>query len=262
MERAVRPCLPITFPTSAEATRRRSTVFSSLATACTSTACGSLPAVAYRRDSVLASSHRPQRPNHCRIVSAIYCRPDAFRNRPWLECLHDRALDRFPVVVSSVFLRILRGDCRGGISRQQLGHAFGELRSLAGPVLDPLPLQIDGGGIGAGIVRAYDFNRPAIAGPILFNNNHTIIRLLPCTEASQTNHQHRRKSFQIFFPDRGQIRVGFWGSRSAGKILIAHRSQRSSIAGSSVLRKSVTQGEGVRRPRPGSWGRVALSTPE
>ena len=41
IERAVRPCLPITFPTSEGATFKRRIVFSSRATACTSTACGS-----------------------------------------------------------------------------------------------------------------------------------------------------------------------------------------------------------------------------
>ena len=93
---------------------------------------------------------------------------------------------------------------RGGgrrIGGEQLGHTFGELCSVAGPVLYALTLQIDGGRIGPWVIGAHHLDRPAIAGTVLLNYNNTIIRLLPCTEASQTNHQHRRKSFQIFFPD-------------------------------------------------------------
>src|ERR1700733_886080 len=120
----------------------------------------------------------------------------------------DRALNRFSCsYVQSV---LSRGGCRA-ICRKQLGHAFGELCSVTGPVLYPLTLQVDCGGIGARVVSTHYLDRPAIAGTILFNHNNSIIRLLPCTEASQTNHQHRRKSFQIFFPDG--VKSGWaWGS--------------------------------------------------
>src|ERR1700722_5960382 len=102
------------------------------------------------------------------------------------------------------------------IGREQFGHAFGELCSVAGPVLYALTLQIYSGRTGAWVIGAHYLDRPAIAGTVLLNHNNAIIRLLPCTEASQTNHQHRRTSFQIFFPD--WVKSGrVWGREERGK---------------------------------------------
>src|ERR1700691_4015136 len=100
--------------------------------------------------------------------------------------------------------------CSRRVGGQQFGHTLGELCSVAGPVLYALTLQIDGGRIGAWVIGPHHLDRPAIASTVLLNHNNTIIRLLPCTEASQTNHQHRRESFQIFFPDG--VKSGWvWG---------------------------------------------------
>src|ERR1700722_6254709 len=148
--------------------------------------------------------------------------------------LHDRALNRF---CGGCVQSVLRRGCGRAVSRQQLGYAFGGLCSVVGPVLDALTLQIDGGRAGARVVRAHHLDRPAVAGAVLLNHNNTIIRLLPCTEASQTNHQHRRKSFQKLFPDG--LKSGWVWDRDgwAGQLSSGTLSQQLSIAGSSALRK-------------------------
>jgi hypothetical protein len=103
------------------------------------------------------------------------------------------------------------------VGGEQLGYTFGKLCSVVGPVLYALTLQIDGGRIGAWVIGAHHLDRPPIAGTVLLNYNNTIIRLLPCTEASQTNHQQRRKSFQIFFPEG--VKSGWvWGNGEREKI--------------------------------------------
>ena len=53
-------------------------------------------------------------------------------------------------------------------------------------MLYALTLQIYSGWAGAWVIGAHYLDRPAIAGTVLLNHNNTIIRLLPCTEASQT----------------------------------------------------------------------------
>ncbi len=59
----------------------------------------------------------------------------------------------------------LGGDGGGGGSRfDQLGDALGELCALGDPVVDAFALEVDGGGVGAGIVGAYNLDRTAIAG--------------------------------------------------------------------------------------------------
>ena len=59
----------------------------------------------------------------------------------------------------------LGGDgCGGGNRFDQLGDALGELCALADPVVDAVALEIEGSGVGAGIVGAYNLDRTAIAG--------------------------------------------------------------------------------------------------
>ena len=55
-------------------------------------------------------------------------------------------------------------------------------------MLDPVAFEIDGGGVGAGIVGAYDFERTAIAGLPLLDHHDTVVRLLTGAEARKTNH--------------------------------------------------------------------------
>jgi hypothetical protein len=75
-------------------------------------------------------------------------------------------------------------------SRKQLAHALGKLRAVAGPVVNTVALQLYRGRSRTRIVGAHNFNRPAIARTVLFNHNYTVMRLLPRSNARQTNHQH------------------------------------------------------------------------
>ena len=74
---------------------------------------------------------------------------------------------------------------------QELADGFGELCAFAGPVVDAVALEVNGGGLGAGVIGADHFDRAAIAGAILFDDNDAIVGLLTGANARQTNHQHR-----------------------------------------------------------------------
>ena len=78
-----------------------------------------------------------------------------------------------------------------GRLREQLADSIGELGSVAGPVSNAVALQFQAGGAGPWIIGADDFDRPAIAGTIFFNDNDAVVRLLSRTNARQTDHQHR-----------------------------------------------------------------------
>ena len=80
---------------------------------------------------------------------------------------------------------------RSGRRFEQLLNPVRELSSLAGPVIDALALDVDGGGVGAGVVGAYHFDRAAVAGTVLLNYNDTVVRLLAGAKTRQTDHQHR-----------------------------------------------------------------------
>jgi hypothetical protein len=74
---------------------------------------------------------------------------------------------------------------------EKLADGLGELSALAGPVVDAIALEVNGGGLGAGVVGTDHFDRTAIAGAIFFDNNDAIVGLLAGANARQTNHQHR-----------------------------------------------------------------------
>ena|SRR5580700_10853628 len=78
----------------------------------------------------------------------------------------------------------------GGRCLQKLFDAIGELSAFAGPIIDALTLEVDGSGVGAGVVGAYHFQGAAIAGTILLNDDNTVIRLLAGAKTRQTDHQH------------------------------------------------------------------------
>jgi len=85
---------------------------------------------------------------------------------------------------------------------EELANGLGELGSLACPVIDAVALEVDAGGLGAGIVGADHFNGAAVAGAVLFDDNDAVMGLLTGANARQTNHQHRvdplRKSLDGF----------------------------------------------------------------
>ncbi len=74
---------------------------------------------------------------------------------------------------------------------KQLTDTLGELSAIAGPVIDALALVIDGRRVGAGVIGAYNFDRTAVAGAILFDNNDAIVGLFARADARQMYHLHR-----------------------------------------------------------------------
>ena len=79
----------------------------------------------------------------------------------------------------------------GFVLCQETSDRFGELSTLADPVVDAVTLEVDGGGVGAGVVGADNFDRTAIAGTVFFNNNDAVVGLFTRSNARQTDHQHR-----------------------------------------------------------------------
>ena len=74
---------------------------------------------------------------------------------------------------------------------QELADGLGELSAFASPIVDAVALEVHGGGLGTGIVGADHFDRTAVAGAILLDNDDAIVGLLTGANARQTNHQHR-----------------------------------------------------------------------
>ena len=74
---------------------------------------------------------------------------------------------------------------------KELSDGLGKLCSLTGPVVDAVTLEVNRSGLGPGIIGADHFDRAAIAGAILFDDNDAIVGLLTGANARQTNHQHR-----------------------------------------------------------------------
>src|ERR1700691_1180346 len=172
-ERAVRPCLPITLPTSCGATRRLSTVFSPRLTASTATAFGS---------STRARAISRTNSSTCTVSSWVMILP--------LNLAPVRDLVRNLIPSSGRgFCHWLCG-CSHWVVGHDLFHARRELRALAAPVGDPLMLQVHAGRVSAGIVGAHNLDGAAIAGAVLLNHDNAVIRLLAGAETRQTNHNH------------------------------------------------------------------------
>jgi hypothetical protein len=79
---------------------------------------------------------------------------------------------------------------------EELADGLGKLGSFAGPVIDAIALEVDGCGLGAGVVGTDHFDGTAIAGAIFFDDNDAVVGLLTGANARQTNHQHWGKSSQ------------------------------------------------------------------
>ena len=82
---------------------------------------------------------------------------------------------------------------------QELADPLRELRSLGGPVIDAVALEVDAGGVGTGIVGSHNLDRTAIAGAVLLNYNDAVVRLLAGAYARQTNHQHWKGPLKELF---------------------------------------------------------------
>jgi hypothetical protein len=74
---------------------------------------------------------------------------------------------------------------------EQFAYRLREAGSLAGPVFDAVALQLDGGGVGAGVIGAHHFDGAAVAGAVLLNDNDAIVGLLARSNAREADHQHR-----------------------------------------------------------------------
>jgi hypothetical protein len=67
--------------------------------------------------------------------------------------------------------------------RQKLSYTVRQLCAVAGPILNPVALQVNGRRVRAWIVGANHLDRTAIAGAILFNHNDAIVGLLTRSNA-------------------------------------------------------------------------------
>src|SRR5215831_20212033 len=224
-ERAVRPCLPITLPTSCGATRSLRTVFSSRPTDSTSTAAGSSTrarAISQTSSSTATIScwvmHVPLTVLHpiltawisAQIVTAHLCRRQHLCAKQFSEVV--------PHTTGEGTLALRCGGWLGSRSLRrellhQLRHCWRKLGAHAAPVSDAIVLQVDRCGVRTRIVGADDLDRAAIAGAVLLNHYDTVVGLLAGANARQTNHHHGDTvPFKSFFPNL----VGFASQEPAG----------------------------------------------
>src|SRR6185437_10572983 len=176
MERAVRPCLPMTFPRSLGATFSSSTVTCSPSTSLTETSCG-ISTRAFAISSINCLIRPPPGP----IVTR-----SRVKERP-----RTSSLQGF-LVMFLTFRRAcgngLGGRLCGWILFDETFDGIGELGAVLGPVLDAVVLQQNLGRVGGRVVGADHFNVAAVASPLLFNHDYTIEGLLFGAETRQTNH--------------------------------------------------------------------------
>src|SRR5579864_1780413 len=168
MDFAVRPCLPITLPRSLCATRSSSTVASPSSTGVTLTSAG------------VSTSAWAICSTKARISPAVSAISPSFSSQ--LLGPYDFCSRRPEPALSG------RGTCRGWRFGEQTAYRIGKLRTLGNPVVDAIAFQINGRGVGAGVIQPHHFHFTAVARPLLLNHHHAIIRLFARTNARQSEH--------------------------------------------------------------------------
>src|SRR5581483_8700899 len=161
--RAVRPCLPMTLPTSDGATVSSRTVSCASSTWLTCTWSGA------STSALTTCSSKARASPFCSLISGPHC----VDLDGWQSRLSGRT-----------------GRYRGRLSHD-LADPVRHLGALGNPVLDPVALQFDSCRAGARIVGPYYFNGTAVARALFLDHHHAIMRLFARTCARQTNHQHR-----------------------------------------------------------------------
>ena len=78
----------------------------------------------------------------------------------------------------------------GGCLRQEFADAFGELGADAGPIVNTIALEEDGGRARARIVSSDDLNGATVAGAVFFDDDDTVVGLFAGADAGETDHQH------------------------------------------------------------------------
>ena len=250
IDRAVRPCFPITLPTSLWETRNRMMVDSPSAIASTETLPGHrqehelshgrglsyslqdspleetelpeslhtfgsgsheetlkpVPSSRLQRDlpGSAETSETPVADSPAITPSLLLCKrqttnyaiPRSLREtvcRTYCQDSSETAIfgnhNRIPKV-SGNQVTLCRSDCFCRLRGHQFSDALRQLRSIAGPVVDAVALQINSRGGRARIVGAHHFNGTAVTGAVLFNNNDAVVGLLTRSNARQTDHQH------------------------------------------------------------------------
>ena len=150
---------------------------------------------------------------------------------------------------------------------QQLGHAVGELGSVAGPVLDAVLLQQHACRARPRVVSANDFNRTTIARTILLDHDYSVIRLLARSKARQTNHQHRISvPFSILFRIVSGLSSGLLAIASHGGtdgvapvLLPTHQVWRNQWFSASRRLRLVRSGMVNGRPETNRYARIENS---
>src|SRR5690242_19030267 len=143
IERAVRPCLPITLPKSFGATRSSSTIVSP-STSVTLTCSGSSTS-----DLAICSTKARMSTPGSPVMDAPLNRGRGYHDG-WL----------------------CRCACRRRLLGHELAHPLAEPGALGDPVLNTLALQVEAGGTGARIVRPHHLHRAPVARPLLLDHHH------------------------------------------------------------------------------------------